>query len=167
MVTPSRLGEWDTSGHDELLLWISEHPEILIEFVTKVSGIYRHHRSGSSKQAYELVQGYPIVSNNGYLYGKIDTIIKTHTEYRVSSSKKTVNVLKDVMILIIDAKPRLDRISATLDQINAYARLLDFDKDYKDIEIQKRMKVIVTFDQNGRFDAMLVKQRIYVFHIQL
>lgn len=167
MATPSSLGSWDTPEHDELLLWISEHPEVIAEFIRpmmkdRFDSLFTKYRG--PRFTYKTIQGYPVVGQNGYLHGKIDTIIEVHTELQQYNNRGKKTVLKDVVALIVDAKPRLYRMSATLDQINAYCRLLDFDVNYKDIN--KRMKVIITYDSNRRFDSMLLKQGIYVYHIQ-
>lgn len=133
---------------------MSNNPEVIAEFICPMmedkfpSGIYHQIIT------FKIIQGYPLVGHNGYLDGKIDTIVESHIELtQGSSSRGTLNiVLKDVVALIIDAKPKLNNISSTLDQINAYVRLLDFDSNYKNLE--KKMKVIITFDRNGRFDSM-------------
>ena len=63
MTTLSRLGEGKTSEHDELLLWISENPEVIYDFIEPILGKF-YNKNTSFKVWYKDILSFPSMATS-------------------------------------------------------------------------------------------------------
>jgi len=86
----------------------------------------------------------------------------------IIDGEKRIFDVKSVLTLLIDVKPRMNRIGAMLAQINLYSDILSNQKNNakQGYSIYRRvMKLIVTTDINEDYDRMMIDQDVFLLYL--
>jgi hypothetical protein len=166
-----------TPEHDMLQLWCSNKDNqkkifevfrLSVEHRVREDGNLQFARYGiSSKEVngrnWEITERnltlkmeHPVFGYNKFLIGIIDSVLRV--TYTVDCHHRDVKGFRSLYEIVYDIKPQLNSISQAKGQITTYADLVSRDKEVG--------KLIITSDENTKFDNMLSDQDIRVLHVK-
>jgi hypothetical protein len=103
-----------------------------------------------------LKMEHPVFGYNKFLIGIIDGLIDVAST--IDCSHERVKGFRTRYQIVYDIKPQLNSISQAMGQITTYADLISREKEVG--------KLIITSDENTKFDNMLLQQGIRVLHVK-
>jgi hypothetical protein len=150
-----------TVEHDLIHLYLSKHYPEIVQFMRPIIDMkfsaFRDKKISRTKLLLERSFGTKTV----------DALILIEFDFPQQSQTKAII---SHVTLLADLKPRLDRISSTLSQINKYEDLVASFKEHTNsgsivYPYRRVLKLIITTDGESKFDEMLFDQDIFLVYI--
>jgi hypothetical protein len=145
-----------TPAHDQIHLYLSKHYPEIVQFMRPV--IDRQFPTFQNKE----ISRTKLLLERSFGNKTVDALILI--DYFQEQTKATSRVT-----LLADIKPRLDRISATMAQVNKYADVLASFKEQGPGSVtypyRRIIKLIITTDDENEYDEMFFDQDIFLVYI--
>jgi hypothetical protein len=147
-----------TLDHDEAELWLSKHYPEIISYMKPI--LDKRYPSLKDKK----IKRTKLLLERTFSGKIIDALILIEIEN--DKDKPTSTGIRCDIVLVVDIKPKLERISEMQGQINRYADVIVAVKESNGCSIYRRpVKIILTLHNLDKYDKMLYEQDIYIIYV--